>query len=100
MAESDTASLARLEERVDTIIADVGQIKTAITTLIRVEERQAHLLASLERAFREIGVLNKRVTSLEQAAPTTEMVKRWVVNGVLAVAGVVGLGLVALVVAG
>lgn len=90
-----------LTVKIDMLHSDVVDMKTAlnelskaITKLALVEERQAQTADSMERAFKAIGKIEDRLSSLELAAPKTKETNAWVDRFILAlvmaVAGFVG----------
>lgn len=92
--QTENSMLVRLDERVNSILRDVGEIKDGITLLIRVEERQTQLIAALDRAFSDIRAIGGRVEVLEKDVPVTNLVKGWVIRAVVGVACIVGTALV------
>lgn len=72
----------------------VNELSKAITKLALVEERQAQTADAMERAFKAIGKIEDRLSSLELAAPKTKETNAWVDRFILAlvmaVAGFVG----------
>ena len=90
-----------LTVKIDMLHSDVVDMKTAlnelskaITKLALVEERQAQTADAMERAFRAIGKIEDRLSSLELAAPKTKETNTWVdrfiLGLVMAVMGFVG----------
>lgn len=91
-----------LELKLEALHSDVSDVKNAlnklseaITKLALVEQQQSQIAASLERAFKAIGKIEDRVTSLEQqnaalAPQHTEMAK-WVDRAIVALAGAGGM---------
>lgn len=91
MPPTDTA-IALLTQRVETMHEGFGEMKAvlqkladAVNTMALVEERQAQLAASLERAFKAIETLAARVATLEAQAPITRQTNEWVTRGIFAV---------------
>ena len=90
-----------LTVKIDMLHNDVVDMKTAlselskaITKLALVEERQAQTADAMERAFKAIGKIEDRISSLEIAAPKTKETNAWVDRFILAlvmaVAGFIG----------
>lgn len=90
-----------LTVKIDMLHNDVVDMKTAlselskaITKLALVEERQAQTADAMERAFKAIGKIEDRLSSLELAAPKTKETNAWVDRFILAllmaVAGFIG----------
>lgn len=70
--------------------SDVAEMKAAfkeisatLSKIALVEERQTHMAASVERAFKEIEKIQARFDKLEQDAPITRQTNRWVEMGVI-----------------
>lgn len=72
----------------------LGELSKAITKLALVEERQAQTADALERAFKAIGKIEDRLSTLEQAAPkskeTSAWVDRFVLGAVVLITGFIG----------
>lgn len=90
-----------LTVKLDMLHSDVVDMKTAlnelskaITKLALVEERQAQTANAMERAFKAIGKIEDRLSSLELTAPKTKETNTWVDRFILAIvvtaAGFVG----------
>lgn len=89
---ADTA-IALLTQRVETLHADIGEMRTtmgkiadALTTLALVEERQNQTGQALERAFKALGKLEDRLDALERHAPLQAQTSEWVVRALWAAA--------------
>lgn len=92
MPPTDTA-IALLTQRVETIHEGFGEVRVvlqkltdAVNTLALVEERQAQLSASLERAFNALEKVDARVSTLEMQVPVTRQTSEWVHRGIWAAA--------------
>ena len=68
----------------------LGELSKAITKLALVEERQAQTADALERAFKAIGKIEDRLSTLEQAAPKSKETSAWVDRFVFAVVLITG----------
>lgn len=86
------ADLDVLAVKLETLHSDVVEVKTAleklseaITKLALVEQRQSQIAEALERAFKAIGKIEERVTSLEQGVPKSKETSKWVDRFILAV---------------
>lgn len=90
-----------LELKLHALHEDVGEVKTAlnklseaITKLALVEQQQSQIAASLERAFKAIGKIEDRLTTLEQqnaaALPQQNEMAKWIDRGIVALAGAGG----------
>lgn len=65
-----------------------------LTKLVLVEERQVHMSAAIERAFKETESIREdgkavanRLQTLEQAAPTNQKTNKWVESAIGALLG-------------
>ena len=87
-----------LSVKLEALHNDVSEVKTAlnklseaITKLALVEERQVQTAEALERAFKAIGKIEDRLSTLEQkqAAQTPKYteVAKWVDRGLVGLAG-------------
>lgn len=104
-----TPSQAKQAQQIQTMAADVADIKEQLRTLngslermARLEERQINHVAALDRAFKlvadnddrttaKIINLDSRVKSLEVQEPITSLVRGWVIGGVIGVVSMVGI---------
>jgi hypothetical protein len=93
-----------LDYRITALEASVGEIRQAVKSidgslqiLARLEQRHAETRDGLERAFGEIADHEARVRVIESEQPTTKLIKGWVITGVLAGLGMIGLAMVKLV---
>lgn len=85
------AKLEMLHGDVVDVKTALAELSKAITKLALVEERQAQTAEALERAFKAIGKIEDRLSSLEQAQPKTKETSAWVDRFILwAVMGVMG----------
>jgi chromosome segregation ATPase len=95
-----------INSRLSGVEATLGDIRdamravaSAIERLTRLEERHAETRTALERAFTAQEKIEERVADIELKIPVLELTSSWVRRVVLGVLGVVGLALLALVVA-
>lgn len=86
------ADMDVLAVKLETLHGDVVEVKTAleklseaITKLALVEQRQSQIAEALERAFKAIGKIEERLTSLEQTAPKSKETSQWVDRFVMGV---------------
>lgn len=100
MPDSQDPDMSLLSHRLDTLHADVGEMKaamkeltTAITKLALIEERQTYAASAQERAFLVLSKLEERVAKLETLAPANKRVNVWLDRATWA-----GLGLLAMLV--
>lgn len=66
-----------LHEDVKDMQSVLKELTTAITKLAIVEERQAQIAQSMERAFKAIEKVEARLTTLEQQAPMNKQTNAW-----------------------
>ena len=85
---------AALTVKLDMLHGDITEIKSAmakmtdaITKLALVEQQQSQTVEAMERAFKAIGKIEDRVTTLEQAQPATKKMEVWVDRFIMAVVG-------------
>jgi len=106
MAEpSNETRIALLEQAVEQIGSNVGEIKDstrkiadAMETIARLEERQLAMSSGLERANKDIGALYGRVHQLEQQQPENSQTSQWVREAIRVVLiGVVAAGVASVV---
>lgn len=85
------AKLEMLHGDVVDVKTALAELSKAITKLALVEERQAQTAEALERAFKAIGKIEDRLSSLEQAQPKAKETSIWVDRFILwAIMGVMG----------
>jgi len=89
--------LATLAIQLETMQADVGEIKAsmkdmaqAVTKLALIEERQMQSAQSLGRAFKTLEKHEERLTVLEKTIPETKRTSDWVDRAVWALLAVLG----------
>lgn len=91
---STDASIQLMASEMQRMRSDVAEMKAAfkeisatLSKIALVEERQTHMAASVERAFKEIEKVQARLDKLEQAAPITQRTNRWVEMGLIGALG-------------
>ena len=91
---SDMAEITTLATKLQSLHADVSEIKGALNELTRainklavIEERQTVTTASIERAFTAIERVEMRLLELEKLAPENHRIGAWVDRAVMAVVG-------------
>jgi len=89
---------ALMQQQMDRLVVDVSEIKSTLKELsssmervARLEERHTNNSDAISRAFAKLEDHDSRMMRLETEAPLTRMVRRWVIAGVIGVAGVVGI---------
>ncbi len=87
-----------LTEQVRSMRDDIGEIKgamakvaEALERLARLEERHANTAVALERAFKFLSDISKRVTTLEQAQPVQTLTSGWIIHLVSAGGGAIAM---------
>lgn len=76
--------LNRIEDTLEKVSETLG--KLAVLEQRHIETREA-----IERSFSEIKALNERMRAVELDMPMLRQIKNWIVSGVVAVVGVVGM---------
>lgn len=76
--------LNRIEDTLERVSETLG--KLAVLEQRHIETREA-----IERSFSEIKALNERMRVVELDMPMLRQIKNWIVSGVVAVVGVVGM---------
>ncbi len=81
--------VAILSSRMETLHQDVGDIKNAmntlsaaVTKLALVEERQANATAALDRAFKAIYEVERRLVEIEKKVPEYSKASIWIDRGI------------------
>ena len=86
-----TFKLEALHQDVTEVKASLDKLSDAITKLALVEQQQNQIASSLERAFKAIGKIEDRLTSMEKTyaeqKPQYTEVAKWVDRGLVALAG-------------
>ncbi|UIF90869.1 hypothetical protein [Cupriavidus sp. UYPR2.512] len=102
---SDEAQMQAHELRIRAVEGAVEKIADSMQQLVRLEERHAETRLGLDRAFvaierrkEENERLAERVAKIERDMPGLIESRKWMVMGILATIGFVGVGLLALVV--
>lgn len=87
MSDSDILSV-----KLEILHQDVGEIKSAltklsdaITKLALVEQQQSQTADALERAFKAIGKIEERLSTLEKTVPKNGETSAWVDRFILAI---------------
>lgn len=91
--------LTQVKGDVAEVRADVKQMGEAIAKLISVEQRQTDQNERIAAAFDAIKAASDRLTKIEQEMPGLRETRKWVVQGILGVCGILGLAIVGLVLA-
>lgn len=76
--------LNRIEDTLEKVSETLG--KLAVLEQRHIETREA-----IERSFSEIKALNERMRVVELDMPMLHQIKNWIVSGMVAVVGVVGM---------
>jgi hypothetical protein len=76
--------------RLHVIEQTLGAIRDNLVRLSTLEERHLHTREALDRAFRAIEKLDRRVAAIEQEIPTLRLVRGWVIGGVVGTLGLLG----------
>lgn len=76
-----------IDYRLDVVEKDVGEIKDAIKsiagslqTLTRLEERHQETREALNKSFQTLQEHDQRIRKLEVEAPTTRLIRAWVIS--------------------
>lgn len=88
--------IANLEGAVSEIKLAVKSIDASLQVLARLEVHHAETRDSLSRVFADIEDKDRRLRVLEAEAPTTRLIQRWVVGGVIGVVSLVGIATITL----
>jgi chromosome segregation ATPase len=75
-------------------------INESLRILARVEEAQANIKERLQEGSRKLSEHSDRLSQIENQLPGLEELRKWVVGGVLAGAGMIGLAILSLVLKG
>ena len=100
--KTEEFSIQTLTIKVGVVSSDVAEIKTTVRDLsqtlgriVVMEERQMQLNHTVERAFKEIEKIDRRVDSLEQQAPLNKQATNWAEKAVTGAFGIAVLVLLA-----
>lgn len=100
MTEPTPADLAILNHRLESLHADLVDVKaamrdvaSALVKLTLLEERQAQSSEALQRAFSVLERVEARLATLEAAQPMSRLVNKWVTAGVWSACGLIGVAL-------
>lgn len=85
------AAIAVLTHKVETMHEDLGEMRSALkqlleafTRLTLIDERQAQMARSMERAFCALEKMEGRVAALETKAPEAARMSHWFDRGLWA----------------
>lgn len=84
--------------KVDRVDKNVDELRTAMAVLVKHEVVMEQNAREVSQLRAEQGDLSRRLYAVEAELPQLKETRGWVIKAVLAVAGVVGLAIVALVV--
>lgn len=87
-----------LKEAVMSLRDSQASISQSLSRLVALEERHIETRDAIGRAFKHIEKIADRLLEIEKAMPGLKEARAWIISGVLAVVGMVGAGLFALVV--
>jgi hypothetical protein len=87
-----------VEQAVKDISTALGGIRETLQTLAMLEVRHTETRESMGRMYASMEELEKRTASIEHAMPLFHLTSKWVIGGVIAVVGMVGVGLIRFVV--
>ena len=76
--------LNRIEDTLEKVSETLGKLAV-------LEQRHIETRGAIERSFSEIKALNERMRAVELDMPMLRQIKNWIVSGVVAVVGVVGM---------
>lgn len=76
--------LNRIEDTLEKVSETLGKLAV-------LEQRHLETREDIERSFSEIKALNERMRAVELDMPMLRQIKNWIVSGVVAVVGVVGM---------
>lgn len=76
--------LNRIEDTLEKVSETLGKLAV-------LEQRHLETREAIERSFSEIKALNERMRAVELDMPMLRQIKNWIVSGVVAVVGVVGM---------
>lgn len=79
-----------IRRNLEEVHSTMTKVAVALERLTRLEERHAHTVSALDRAFNSISKMESRLSALERHHPMQKLTTSWVINGVWAAAGVVG----------
>jgi hypothetical protein len=93
-----------LDYRVTMVEQAVKDISTALTgiretlqTLAMLEVRHTETRESMSRMRSVVEDVERRTSAIEKGLPVLNLTSRWVIGGVIAVVGMVGLGFIRLI---
>jgi hypothetical protein len=72
----------------------IESIDNSLKTLVALEVKHTQTATALERAFGEIEKHNTRLKCMEVEMPTIKLVRGWVITGVIAMVGLLGVEII------
>lgn len=104
MLAADSARVDRLVEdigtvkgRMESVHSGVNELRAALAVLVRHEVLMGQNAQSAIDLRGELAAINARVHVVEKEIPSLKETRGWIVRGMLAILGVLGLAVVALV---
>ena len=73
---------------IEETLASIGENLRQLTSL---EQKHVETRQALERAFNELDKQDERIRKLELEMPTLQLIRNWVIAGVLSCIGMLGL---------
>lgn len=99
--------LDHLKEQMGAVVGLVGKMQETLQSLLNVEEQQRDFRAALDRAFGELKIerdartiLASKVQTIGEEVIRLAALRRWVVGGVVAGVGMMGVALFQLLILG
>lgn len=104
LRRKDDVAIQIMSERVNTIHADMQDLKTslkesitafneAVNKLVRMEEKQTNMTQAYDRLVKEVDKaevkfidLEKRIDALEKEAPMQKQINKWILGAVWSLA--------------
>ena len=85
--------LDHLKEQMVEMTKGMTEMQKTLQMLVRVEEQQRDFRGALDRAFSEIKTERDKLTLLLQEMPSYRALRRWVIGGIIAGMGMMGVAL-------
>ncbi|WKZ15421.1 MAG: hypothetical protein QY317_16115 [Candidatus Jettenia caeni] len=90
-----------LEYRLDVVESAIAEIKEAVKSIdksldviARIEEKHLDTREALGRAFKCLEGHEERIKAIEMEIPTLQMMRNWIISGVLGIVALVGIAMI------
>ena len=77
--------------RLDAIERAINSVSDSMQKLVVLEQKHIETRESIDRAFKMLHTIDKRVVAVESEIPTLKLVRGWVITGTIGILSLVGI---------